>query len=159
MTHFDTHHSQCSEELRTILARKYKLDSEAPSGVSSGHTGKPIGSRRKDGYWLISYGGKTMLAHRVVWVLTHGEIPEGMVIDHINRDTSDNRIENLRCVTQSVNLTNVSVRSHCKSGEKFISVCSRTGRFVVRIKRKSHGTYGTLSEAIQIRDSAINDSP
>ena len=33
----------------------------------------------------------------------NGEIPEGMVIDHINGDTGDNRLENLRCVTRSEN--------------------------------------------------------
>ena len=97
-----------------------------------------------------------MLAHRVVWILTHGEIQEGMVIDHINRDPSDNRIENLRCVSQAVNLSNVGVRSHCLSGEKYIAQDSRTGRFCVRIKRKSYGTYGTLDEAIAARDEALS---
>ena len=86
-------------------------------------------------------------------MLNFGAIPEGMVIDHINRNPSDNRIENLRVVTQSANLRNVGVRSHCRSGEKFISLDVRTGRFSVRIRRKSYGTYGTLEEAIAVRDA------
>lgn len=86
-------------------------------------------------------------------MLNFGVIPEGLVIDHINRDPSDNRIENLRVVTQALNLTNVGVRPHCRSGEKYISKDVRTGRFVVRIKRKSYGTYGTLEEAVAVRDA------
>lgn len=153
MARYDTPRSPNSEELRTIQKRKYKLDRAAPSGVVSA-SGKPLGYKRKDGYWITSYGGKQLLAHRVVWTLTHGEIPEGMVIDHINRNPSDNHIENLRCVTQAVNLSNVDVRSHCLSGEKYIAIDKRTGRFSVRIRRKSHGTYGTIEEAISVRDAA-----
>ena len=33
----------------------------------------------------------------------NGAIPKGKVIDHINNDTFDNRIENLQCITQSQN--------------------------------------------------------
>lgn len=152
MAHCVTRPSPASEELRTIRKRKYKYNPAAPSGVVSA-SGKPIGYKRKDGYWLLSYGGKHILAHRVVWALNFGVIPEGMVIDHINRNPSDNRIENLRVVTQSANLMNVGVRSHCRSGEKFISLDVRTGRFSVRIRRKSYGTYGTLEEAIAVRDA------
>lgn len=155
MVHCDTPHSPASGELRTTQARKYKYSKEAPSGVVSA-TGKPIGYKRKDGYWLLSYGGKHLLAHRVVWMLNFGVIPEGLVIDHINRDPSDNRIENLRAVTTSVNNANSKVRSHCVSGEKHVAVDKRTGRFTVRIRRKSYGTYGTLAEAIAIRDAVIN---
>lgn len=40
---------------------------------------------------------------------------EGKMIDHINRDTLDNRRENLRIVTQSVNATNAKPRIESKS--------------------------------------------
>ena len=44
---------------------------------------------------------------RLAWVLFYGEaIPEGLVIDHINGDPSDNRIVNLRLVTQKDNARN-----------------------------------------------------
>ena len=148
---YDTLASPASEELRQTRARRYKYNQSAPSGVVS-VSGRPIGYRRKDGYWILSYGGKQMLAHRVVWILNFGVIPEGLVIDHIDRNPSNNRIENLRVVTQAINLGNVAVRPHCSSGEKYISLDKRTGRYSVRIKRKSYGTYGTLEEAVEVRN-------
>lgn len=44
------------------------------------------------------------LAHRVVWSYLNGEIPEAMVINHINGIKNDNRPINLECVTKSENV-------------------------------------------------------
>jgi hypothetical protein len=46
------------------------------------------------------------MAHRVVWEVVHGDISEGMQIDHRNGDRSDNSIENLRLVTPEGNVQN-----------------------------------------------------
>lgn len=45
-------------------------------------------------------------AHRLVWVMHNGDIPEGMMVDHINLNREDNRIENLRLVDKSGNAQN-----------------------------------------------------
>lgn len=49
---------------------------------------------------------KTHRVHRVIWEMTHGPIPEGMVIDHINGDPFDNRVCNLRLATPMQNAWN-----------------------------------------------------
>lgn len=58
----------------------------------------------------VSYG-----AHRLAWMYVHGELPE-MDIDHINGNTADNRIENLRLVTHQQNMCNRKRRSDNSSG-------------------------------------------
>ena len=55
--------------------------------------------------------------HRAVWEYHNGKIPNGLVIDHIDRNTNNNQIENLRCVTQSENNKNISEETRRKKQE------------------------------------------
>ena len=49
---------------------------------------------------------KNMSVHRLVYSAFYGTIATEKVIDHINRVRVDNRIDNLRSVSQRVNLDN-----------------------------------------------------
>ena len=46
---------------------------------------------------------KSIFASRAVYSAWVGEIPSGMTIDHIDGCTTDNRFENLRCVSNAIN--------------------------------------------------------
>lgn len=70
-------------------------------------------AERFNGYHYGTYGKKPYLRHRVIWEMFNGPIPEGMVIDHINRRPGDDRIENLRCVTQKENSRNSVKNTKC----------------------------------------------
>lgn len=52
--------------------------------------------------------------HRLAWLYVHGEWPPS-VIDHINGDATDNRLVNIRAVSQAVNCQN-RTRASCASG-------------------------------------------
>ena len=47
--------------------------------------------------------GKMYKVHRLVWEAFNGPIPEGMQINHLNEDKTDNRLENLSLTTPKEN--------------------------------------------------------
>ena len=75
------------------------------------------GSVTDQNYYVISIKHKHYRAHRVIWAIVHGVDPRHQ-IDHINGDTTDNRIENLRlCVNgQKDNQQNSKIRRTNTSG-------------------------------------------
>lgn len=65
--------------------------------------GQEAGTKRLNGYVHVQLFGKKYYAHRIIWEMLNGEIPKGKVMDHINNNRSDNRIENLQLVTNKQN--------------------------------------------------------
>ena len=82
---------------------------------------KPLGSLASDergcvkGYRRISILKNLYKEHRVVWSLFNDTVPD--IIDHINNDVTDNRIENLRESNHTLNGYNRK-KSRCISYNK-----------------------------------------
>lgn len=89
--------------------------------------------------------GKRYLSHRLAWLYVHGNWPKNQ-IDHKNGNPSDNRIDNLRDVTDAQNKQN---RHRPNSNNKlcFLGVCARGMKFRARIivdgKTYWLGTFST----------------
>lgn len=56
--------------------------------------------------WKFLGKRKSVLVHRIIYLAAKGRIGRGKVIDHIDRDRANNRIDNLRAVSQRQNLKN-----------------------------------------------------
>ena len=72
-----------------------------------------IGSFTRTGHklvWVPKHG--QYLVHRIVYYMFHRRDPGAYIVDHINCDPADNRIENLRRVRPSKNARNQ--RKKCK---------------------------------------------
>lgn len=65
-------------------------------------TGRAAGYK-VNGYTRLNIDDKVYLAHRIIWIMFHGDIADDHVIDHIDRNRSNNKIENLRMVSFSLN--------------------------------------------------------
>jgi hypothetical protein len=77
--------------------------------LTSGEIEPAPGYKNKHGYLVIRHEGKQMLAHRRAFYLMTGQCPK--IIDHINRDPSDNRWVNLREATPTLNTHNQAARN------------------------------------------------
>ncbi len=91
------------------------------------------------GYRHGKISGRLYQAHRVIWKLVYGVDPE--VIDHANRVTGDNRIENLRNCTVADNSRNYPKRNNT-SNYRGVSWVKRDQAWAARI---SDGKGGKIS--------------
>ena len=73
---------------------KLKLWDAHPSGYLNAGIYNQPGVKNKHYYRV----------HRLIWEAFNGPIPDGYVVDHINGDKKDNRLENLQLLTWSENL-------------------------------------------------------
>lgn len=107
----------------------------------------PAGSLMSHGYIAICIDRRDYTGHRLAWFYVHGSWPRG-VIDHINGDRADNRIANLRDVTQVENMLNVhEARRDSATGLRGVSLHKRSGKYTARLKigqsYKSLGLHAT----------------
>ena len=66
-----------------------------------------IGSFNASGHKTVHVRGHGQyLVHRIVFYMFHKRDPRHYMVDHINCDPADNRIDNLRCVRPSKNSRN-----------------------------------------------------
>ena len=54
-------------------------------------------------YYSGSFNNRKIKVHCLIWIYHNGEIPCGMIVDHVNGLSTDNRIENLAIKTLSEN--------------------------------------------------------
>lgn len=102
---------------------------------NSKHAGRNTGTTAtKRGYRCIRFNGYLFMAHRVIWAIVHGTWPTGE-IDHIDGDTSNNRIANLRHVDRVGNTRNSGFRSNNTSGVCGVSWVKRSGKWLAHIRR------------------------
>lgn len=114
------------------------------------------GCVNEKGYVQVKLGGKKLYAHRIAWVLSHGPIPAGHEIDHINGDKTDNRLLNLRLALRSENARNRSaLAAHGLKGVHW-DEARRCYRYKIltngRIEKR--GTFRTPEEAARAYDAA-----
>lgn len=118
---------------------------------------EPIGTLGNHGYLTfgLRLGGKsyTFLNHRVVWLIQTGSWPVSMV-DHINKDKTDNRWINLRQATNQSNLYNSCKRENTTSKYKGVSWHKTFKKWVARGKSKD-GLQVFLGYYLEESDAAL----
>lgn len=106
-----------------------------PTIAQDRHT--EAGTTRKSGYVFIGFNDFGIIAaHRLAWVYMHGAIPDGMEVDHIDGNPSNNALDNLRLATSSQQKMNKRVQSNNRSGLKgaYYHACHKGKKWRSQIK-------------------------
>lgn len=124
----------------------FKYDEESPScltrctdwlsgmnyQIKKASKGDPVGTvdTSKKGYskWSLKVNNKTYTISRIVWEIFNGPIPKGMQIDHINGNSLDNKISNLRLVSNRQNSHNQKMKSTNTSGVNGVDLLTNTNK-------------------------------
>ena len=109
-----------------------------------------------------------ILASHAVWMAAGGTIPKGMSIDHINGCTTDNRIENLRCISNAINnrdggflrkLRNKGINPASIERPYLLRYFARMARIKKEIKRSryNHLTFDNLRSILYLPMQELTD--
>lgn len=109
-----------------------------------------------NGYLYGQINGQRYRAHRVIWKYHFGSEPE--LIDHIDGNPKNNRIENLRSADHSLNACNRVRRRSNTSGHTGVSAVGKKWKATYRLRGTDHylGVFDTKAEAVSARAEALS---
>ena len=101
-----------NREISEEILNNFIYDEDSPTcliwktGDRKGKYAGCIPTREDTLYVKIMIAGVMYLAHRIIWTMFNGPIPKDMVIDHLDRNPSNNRLSNLQLKTTAQNFRN-----------------------------------------------------
>lgn len=130
------------------LFRKKQISSKSKVGEEVGYICK--------GYLRLYHEGRSYSVHRIIWEVAVGRIPDGYVIDHIDHNTINNNIHNLRCVKRIDNQRNMKRRIDNTSGCVGVYWHKAAGKWMASIgvngKSKYIGLFDSVVDAVNARE-------
>lgn len=138
-------------------ARRWFKDDRAWNSWNARFVGKDALAGAHKGYRRGRILGITYLAHRVVWLIHHGDWPKEQT-DHINGIRADNRMENLREVTPQDNAKNQQRKISNSSGVMGVYWHAGVNKWVADIRGEGRriylGSFNSFDDAVNARLSA-----
>lgn len=118
--------------------------------------GDAAGTLHHSGYLQTQVNGKIYRNHRLIWLMHYGYLPR--ILDHIDHNKQNNKLENLREVTYSENCKNITRPRNNTSGVVGVSYSKRLGKWYAQIRSERAkywlGVFDTFEEAVKARKEA-----
>jgi hypothetical protein len=118
--------------------------------------GKEAGAESGHGYRKVCVYGQQLYAHRIIYMMHYGYSPK--IIDHIDQNSNNNLIENLREATQSQNTINQSKNKQSTHGCRNVYYNKNRKTFTVYLKvnckSKFFGSFKDLELAQLVAEEA-----
>lgn len=163
--YYDETSPSCLRWARDVSTGRGGRNVRFPAGSVAGS----IGGKR---YWHVMLNWKDYKVHRIIWEIANGSLGEGDVIDHIDGNSKNNRLDNLRKTDMKVNSMNRKKGSNNTSGKTGVS-CTSNGEGTyywtafwkdMNMKHKSKcfsisklGLLPAFTLACQYREAAIEE--
>lgn len=130
------------------LAKKKGFTYNSETGEIFGVRGNKITGKDNKGYSVIGIANPRviLLSHHFAWYMTYGNVDFDL-LDHINRNPSDNRICNLRIATHQENMRNTKRKGYHKYRNKWRSTIYLNGKPIY---------LGLFNSEYEARESYIN---
>lgn len=104
--------------------------------------------RNERGYGVMGVGGTTRLAHRVMWELTHGPIPEGMLVCHSCDNPACCNPEHLWLGSNSQNVADMRAKGRARALKGTKNANAKLTADEVRAIRQRYAAGGISQQAL-----------
>ena len=126
----------------------WKKTLPSPRRRVAGTEAGSAGGEKSKRYWAIGVDGRYVKRGHIIYLVAHGKWPSPL-LDHINGNSLDDRLANLRAANTEQNAQNV--RKRAPSGLPMGVNRMTSGRFKARIRHKRKliylGVFETATEA------------
>ncbi len=108
------------------------------------------------GYMQTNYKQKQYRTHRLIFLMHHGYLPE--MVDHIDGNKSNNKIENLRACTRTQNLLNSKIPITNTSGAKNVFWRKQRNKWEVKFKVNKVAKYFGLYDDLELAELVATEA-
>ena len=109
------------------------------------------GNRRQ-----ITIFGKHYKTHRIIYLMFHGYMP--LEVDHIDNNSLNNRIENLRKANRSEQSCNTRLRKTSKTGIKGVSWDTSRKKWVVVVNKNKKTVYRQRFDNLELAELVATEA-
>jgi hypothetical protein len=124
---------------------------------SKKHIGKLAGYKTNStSYGVVMLDKKSYCLHRVIYCMHTGEMP--VVVDHINGDYKDHKIENLRAADHHTNNYNKGVQKNNKLGMKNICWSKNNKKWLVQVMANGKRVVSLMFDDLELAQLVAHEA-